>query len=236
MRSRQSASRRLFIYALKPLQEERIHIVRSILCVLIAAAALALLACATTGPYAFTDVDVNADLSPQTVSRYEYEWKAIEGAGQAECCMAELELSNSWPLGLFLYWHRNTAMRSPSPNGPIYTVAKASGYGPLCLFFCSDEEGTFDAQGKRLGGMSSMTPLMGHFGMLHFTDSALINGHHQKMTMAHAMHHIVNFHKMDDHIQVSFLSGPNPMEINSHTDAVDEEPADSDLATSGSAF
>jgi len=188
------------------------------LCVFVVVLGLAALSgCAMVGNYAFTDVNVQGSLSPQTVARYESEWKAVQASAGSDCCMAELELTNWWPLGLLLYWDRGSVMRSETANGPIYMVSKAWGLGPLCTVYVAEDMAVFDAKGQRLSGMNVWNMLLGMVGMVHNSDAILVNGQRQTMSSGHLAHHLIAYHAMDGHTQISMLTGPNPVGFDMHS-------------------
>ena len=192
---------------------------RRILYVFVAATGFALSGCAMVGNYAFTNVDVQGNLSPQTVARYESEWKAVQASAGSDCCMAELELTNWWPLGLLLYWDRGSVMRSETANGPIYMVSKAWGLGPLCTVYVAEDMATFDSKGQRLSGMGVWNCLLGMVGMVHNSDAILVNGQRHTMSSGHLAHHLIAYHAMDGHTQISMLTGPNPVGFDMHSGA-----------------
>jgi hypothetical protein len=169
------------------------------------------------GNYAFTDVNVAGNLSPQTVARYESEWKAVQASAGSDCCMAELELTNWWPLGLLLYWDRGSVMRSETANGPIYMVSKAWGLGPMCIVYVAEDMATFDSKGQRLSGMNVWNCALGMVGMVHNSDAILANGQRQTMSAGHLAHHLIAYHAMDGHTQISLLTGPNPVGFDMHS-------------------
>ena len=173
--------------------------------------------CAVVGKYGFTDVDLNGNLTPQSLNRYESEWKAIQAGGEAGGCMAQLELTNWWPLGLILYWDRGSVMRSETADGPTYMVSKAWGLGPLCIVYVTEDMATFDAKGRRLSGMGVWNCLLGMVGMVHSGDAILANGQRQTMSAGHLAHHLLAYHTMDGHTQISMLTGPNPVGFDMHS-------------------
>lgn len=172
--------------------------------------------CAVVGSNPFTDVDLKSNLSAQTLNRYDREWKTLSAAGEGSG-MDQLELSNWWPLGLVLYWHKGSVMRTESPQGPVYMVSRSEGYGPLSMLFSAQTHATFDARGARLSGMTVQNYILGHLAMVHRGDAILSNGQKQEMTAMHLFHHLVNVHSMDGHTEVSFLTGPNPVGVESHS-------------------
>ncbi len=183
----------------------------------LAVAGSLLYGCAMTGGAGrFQTVDLNGDLSPSTIARYEKEYQWLHEKGQCGGSMTTLEYTNLWPLGLLLYWQRGVVMRMETEGGPLYMIQNAYGFGPLCLLYVGDSHATFDAQGRRLSGMSTHSYVLGHLGMVHQSDHILANGIKQEMTAMHLMHHLINLHEMDGHAEVSLLTGPNPVGTASH--------------------
>jgi hypothetical protein len=192
------------------------------LCVLTAVLGLLITGCALRGPNSFTEVDLQSNLSAQDLKRYESEWQAIQASGQqpaGTCCMGELEMSDSWPLGLLLVWDRGSVMRTETADGLSYMITREWGLGPLGMLFVAQDMAGYDAQGQRVSGMYSWSLLLGHVAMVHNSDAILENGQHEAMSMGHLLMHLISFHKMEGHTQISLLTAPNPLTLNLHSGA-----------------
>ena len=175
---------------------------------LVVVAGLGLVGCSGARPY--QRVDLSGNLSPDTLQRYEREWKDMQAEGR-EDGMARLEHTNWWLPGLLAYYRRATVMRSPSPNGPVYHITSGEGYGPLSILYANSTHATYNARGERLSGMSMYSVITGGLAMISNNDAVLPGGESQKVASMHLLHHLLNIHKMDGHTYVSFLTMPNPI-------------------------
>lgn len=178
---------------------------------LILAASAFLAGC--TGPNSFTRVDLTANLSQETVARYEREWQALPGSPG----MAMLEKSNWWPLGLVAYHRDAMVMREEGPHGPVYSVMSGHGFGPLSVLYARTTHASFDASGKRMSWMRMQNLLLGHLAMTHESNSLLADDRRETMFSAHLMHHLFAYHRVDAHAYWSLLTVPNPIGVNTHS-------------------
>ncbi len=173
--------------------------------------------CAMVGDHPFQDMDLERNLSKDALRRYEREWRALRASGERKG-MARLEYTNWWPPGLIIYWYRGSVTRMESLDGPLYVASRSRGLGPLCVLYATQTHATFDGKGQRLSGMTVHNVLLGHLAMIHHSDALLANGRRQEMTAMHLVHHLVNVHETDGHMEICLFTGPNPagMEIPSH--------------------
>jgi hypothetical protein len=169
--------------------------------------------CTNMSPY--REVDLSADLPAHTLQRYERlaESGAEDGeASKLHCADGQvLEYSNWWPLGLLLYYHRGSVMRMMTPEGAVYHVSSGKGYGPLSLLYSLGAHATYNASGERLSGMTTGTLLLGHLAMFHESDALLADNSTERMSSSHWLHHILNFHSMNDHRYFSLFTYPNAL-------------------------
>ena len=160
------------------------------------------------GVNAYRPVSLKGDLGPQTIRRYEEEYKAQRAAGRAGG-MTVLEHSNWWLPGLVLYYRRGTVTRMGGAGDPVYHVTYGQGFGPLSLLYSVSSHATYNAQGKRQDGMRMHAVGAGHLAMIHENDAVLPSGRKNTMVSMGLIHHIVNIHKMGGHTYVSLFTMPN---------------------------
>lgn len=179
---------------------------RWMLATLLVLVGMTVVGCAGVGAY--KPVNLKGNLGPGTIRRYEEAYKEQRAAGKAGG-MTLLEHSNWWLPGLALYYRRGTVMRMEGPGGPVYHVMYGQGYGPLSLLYSVSSSATYNAQGKRLSGMSMHNVGMMHVAMIHKSDALLPNGRWEKANSIGLVMHVVNIHKMGGHTYVSLFTTPN---------------------------
>jgi hypothetical protein len=165
--------------------------------------------CASNGNLpAFQTVDLTRDLDPATVARYQ---AASVGMGH-EAHGAMIESSNGWLLGLLAYWKQGNVRLTHGPDGGVrYVVAESRGYGPLAGFYVTRQDVTYDADGKRLSGMTTGAVGFGHIYMFHKMDEPGPGGTRHIHSMSHVMHHIFNWVKRHGETDYYLFSTPNPV-------------------------
>ncbi len=170
-----------------------------------------------SGIPSYTSIDLDRDLGPATLKRYEAEWQQARDEGRAGG-MATLESTNWWPSGILLYYRRATVMRIEGPEGPKYQVMSGQGFGPLCLLYATYSHATYGPKGQRQSGMGMDAALLGMLAMVHSDDSWLPDGTHEKSTSMHLLHHIFSVHRMDGHTSWSLFTMPNPLGFDTCSD------------------
>jgi len=90
-----------------------------VLAVTLAVCAAAATGCSGIAPY--QSVDLNEDLSPETLRRYEREYRDAHAGGDHDGAVT-LEYTNWRSLGLLGYYRRVTVTRVRGADGPLYRV------------------------------------------------------------------------------------------------------------------
>jgi hypothetical protein len=178
-------------------------------------AVVVLIGCASTGKAVslYQAIDLQQDLDQQTLQRYQAEAKNVADAG-GECHMATLEKSPWNPLGLLAYWDAGKVQTMPGKNGELYYMASQKrGFGPLSLLWVSQEDATYDANGKLLSNMAMRSTGLGMVTMSHETRTRLGGETWMTHKTSHLFHHTLNISDMDGMKGYSLFSSPNPASV-----------------------
>lgn len=165
--------------------------------------------CATNaGVAAYRPVDLTKDLDAPTLARYQAAAAQPGHGGHG----ALIESSNGWPLGLLAYWKQGNVRLTHGPDGGTrYAVAQSRGYGPLSAFYVERQDVTYDAEGRRLNGMSTGSVGFGHLYMFHKMDEPGPGGTRHEHGSSHLLHHMFNWANRHGKTDYYLFSAPNPV-------------------------
>jgi len=172
--------------------------------------------CAMVGNYGFTNVDLDGNLTAQTLNRYEQEWKAIQANGEGDSCMTQTRADQ-------LVAHRPPHLLEPRfgdafgrPRRSLVHGIQGLGTGADVYRLCRRRHGHVRTPRANGSAHGRLELLLGMVGMVHNSDAILEDGRRQKTSSGHLVHHLLAYHTMDGHTQVSLLTGPNPVGFDMH--------------------